>query len=127
MTELQSALLLRRQLAGERAGGGAPARAAITASSCLLLLSSSWALPGGRPDGQGEAAAPGEAGSGPARLGNQGASPSRAHHFFPCFLRALGAGTRPSLGPRTGPAAPGEGGEVAPSPTVRWDVAGEGL
>lgn len=125
MTELQSALLLRRQLAGERESGGAPGRAAIAASRC------------GSPSFPPRPAAGLPRGSGSRRLGRvlarEGeeleapAGPVRAQHFFPGFQRVLGAGTRPSLSAGTGPAALWKGGEAAPSPTAGWDVAGEGL
>ena len=91
------------------------------------LLPSSRALPGWRAGRSRGAAGSGEIGRGPARVGSLGAGPGRVHHFFPSFPRVLGAGARPSLGPRTGPGSPGDGGELVPSPTVRWDVAGEGL
>lgn len=88
MTELQSALLLRRQLAGERDGGrpgrdrGEPPR-----------LTSSF-LPGQRPYCRGGAAADGELGAGLGGWGARGAGPGRAQHF-PSLRRVLGAGDAP--------------------------------
>lgn len=49
MTELQSALLLRRQLAGERGGGGAPDRAGPRSWRAAARLSSRAPWAGGRP------------------------------------------------------------------------------
>lgn len=125
MTELQSALL-RRQLAGERAGGWAAGRAAIAASSCPLLPPPGRSRAGGAGRLRG-AAGSGETGAGLREWGAR--APVRAGPITSSLaFRVLGAGARPSLGPRTGPGTPQTGrGACPPSPTVRWDVAGEGL
>ncbi|XP_077897216.1 ubiquitin-conjugating enzyme E2 G1 [Ictidomys tridecemlineatus] len=78
MTELQSALLLRRQLAGEQAGGGAPGRAAIADSGAHCLLPPF----GRRPGGEGSRA---QVRRRPPDLGAAGASGPRAAVTYFCL------------------------------------------
>ncbi|MEJ1273212.1 hypothetical protein NN561_004073 [Cricetulus griseus] len=101
MTELQSALLLRRQLAGERRGAGPRSRTDEPLASCRPL--------GGRVvEGRGPR------GWEPAGLGRPATLLAR-------LWRVLGAGTRPSL-------ALGRAGRPRrlPPPPQSWGVAGEG-
>lgn len=99
MTELQSALLLRRQLAGERRGAGPRSRTDEPLASSRPLRG--WVVAGregGKPAGRGR----------PATL-------------LARLWTGLGAGTRPSL-------ALGRAGRPGrlPPPPRHWGVAGEG-
>lgn len=101
MTELQSALLLRRQLAGERRGAGPRSRTdEPLASSCPLR---GWVLAGRGPRGW------------------EPAGRGRPATLLAWLWRVLGAGTRPSL-------ALGRAGRPGrlPPPPRHWGVAGEG-
>lgn len=113
MTELQSALLLRRQLAGEQAGGGVPGRAAIADSGAHCLLPPFGRRPGGE-------------GSRPARAGSTGSVPAGPSTSCLAFRGFWGRGRVPALALGRG-LAPREWEGGRPSPTVRWGVAGEGL
>lgn len=139
MTELQSALLLRRQLAGERAAGRRPGRAAIARAAARRLLPAS-PPPGpaaGRPKGSsgrrpgrvracegGEPEAPGRAGpstSSPAFGGHwgRGRAPARTPG------RAWRPGGRRGARPRPHcSVGRGGGGARVPSPATLLGGAG---